>query len=152
MFQYQASCLRILSIAALAAVIVAGGSVRGSVPPAAAANQRHRAVKPPPEDPTASFQSFCKQWMEKVWGREGQNSSTWERDGDGVVRSYVEYSRDYNCTVTEEKPPVGKITYRETWYERRGKTAADAEASPPEPIKIFETSEYFSYNRGKWLY
>ena len=157
MFRRHPRSLRTLSIAALVTVVVAGGSVCGGAPPAAASSQRRRAVKPsavkpPAKDLTASFESFCKQWMEKVWAREGQNSTTWEKDGDGVMRSYVEYSRDYNCTLTEEKPPVGKISYRETWYEKRGKTVADAEASPPQPTKIFETGEFFSYDRGKWLY
>jgi len=138
--------------APVAVVVVAAASIRGGAALAATAKQRRHAVKAPAQDLTESFQSFCKQWMEKVWAREAQNPTNWETDGDGVVRSYVEYSRDYNCTLTEEKPPVGKISYRETWYEKRGKTATDAEANPAQPIKIIETGEYFSYDRGKWLY
>jgi hypothetical protein len=153
MFQSHPGCLRILSIAGLLTVVVAeAGFGGGTAWAVAGATRRHRAVTPPAKDLKASFQSFCEEWMEKVWARDGQNPTTWKNDGDGVVGRYVAYSRDYNCTFTEEQPPVGKISYRETWYEKRGKTAADAEASTPEPIKIFETVEYFSYGHGRWLY
>ena len=151
MFQHRACWSRIVSTSALLAVVVAGGSLWVATP-ASAAKQRRAAAKQQPKDLSASFQDFCKQWMEKVWTREGRHSITWEKDGDAVFRTYVEYSREYNCTLTEDKPPVGKINYRETWYEKRGKSIADAEASPAQPIKIFETGEFFSYDHGKWAY
>ncbi len=141
--------LRVLAIAALIVGVTNVGSPRGVV----AATSRRRAVpkKDTAKDLADSFQKFCADWMQKVWTRE-QQAAKWEPEGDGVKRAYVEYSRDYSCQLTDGSPPVGKINYRETWYEQRGKTIADAEASTPQPVKIVETGEFFSYSRGKWDY
>ena len=126
--------------------------VQWPVTPTLAAPRRHAPRAPTPQDLTASFQAFCNEWMEKVWAREQTEHVEWEPDGDGVKGTYVEYSRDYTCTLTEGHPPVGKINYLERWYEKRGKTIAEAESSTPEPVKILETGEFFSFIRGKWDY
>ena len=123
-----------------------------SVTATLAASRRHAPRAPTRQDLAASFQAFCSEWMQKVWAREQTERVQWERDGEGVKRTYVEYSRDYTCTLTDGDPPVGKVNYLERRYEKRGKTIAEAEASTPEAVKIVDTGEFFSFFRGKWDY
>ncbi|MFI5364825.1 MAG: hypothetical protein ACHQ4J_04300 [Candidatus Binatia bacterium] len=134
------------------AVLAAGVAVVGAVSPATAAKApaqgRKASIKPPKRSLADSFQTFCKEWMAKVHARD--TPIDWQTDPDGVRGTYVEYSPEYTCTLTKEKPPVGTIGYREMWYEKRGRTMADAEHSTPQPVKAFDTSEIFSRIRGTW--
>lgn len=132
-------------------VLILGATEVGYSSAVFATTRRRAAPKEATKDLAESFQEFCAEWMQKVWTREPP-AAKWEQDGDSVKRAYVEYSRDYSCQLTDGHPPVGKITYRETWYEQHGKTLPEAEASAPQPIKILETGEFFSYSRGRWDY
>ncbi len=143
-------CLRVLAMAVLVAMLAVGPS--WSSPLGEAKAQHRRAGKHPPKDLAGSFQSFCKEWMEKVWARDPQSLIKWQTEGDGVQGTYVEYSPDYTCTLTQSDPPVGRVVYREVRYEKRGKTIAEAERSLPRPIEIFDTGEFFSYMNGQWTY
>jgi hypothetical protein len=140
---------RIVATALLTAAVIVGTGHR-LVMPADAGGPPLKAAKRATGKPAASFPAFCKEWMAKVWAREQQRVTKWENHGDTVQRTYVEYSRDYQCTLTDNIPPVGKIKYREVWYEKRGKTVAEAEASAPQPTKIFDTGEFFSFWKGSW--
>jgi hypothetical protein len=144
----RAWCGRIIATAVLTVGLVVGA---GSSATAAKTSAQHKkATKRLPKDPAGSFQTFCKEWMEKIQARD--NPVEWQTDGGGVHGTYVEYSHEYTCTLTEETPPVGAMDYREVWYEKRGKTVAEAESSTPQPIKIFDTREIFSLIKGRWGY
>lgn len=143
----RAHCLETLTMATLGAVLVLGCSSNsfGSPPPhRRAVAKRHR-----PDDLGSSFQKFCAGWMGKVWARESQNVVGLDT-GDAKTPTYVEYSREYGCTVVRRDPPVGKINYREVRYARRNDAAADTEHASPQPIEITDTDEYFTYVNGKW--
>jgi hypothetical protein len=107
-----------------------------------------------PQDLKGSFQAFCDEWMQKLRARELYNLAhiQWETSAEGTRGTYVGYSEDHTCTLTTGRPPIGKISYRETHYEKRGQTISEAEQSPPQPIEIFDTSELFTYINGKWDY
>ena len=144
----RAWCGRTIATAVLTVglVIVAGSSATAAKMSA----QHHKATNHLPKDPAGSFQNFCKEWMEKIQARD--NPVEWQTDAGGVHGTYVEYSRAYTCRLTEEKPPVGTMDYREMWYEKRGKTVAEAENSTPQPIEAFDTREIFSLIKGRWSY
>ncbi len=132
-------------------IILIGVLLLFTVPTQAASKHRaptKKSSKITRENLEGSFRKFCDEWMQKVWARA--ESKDWVQQGDDVTRTYVEYSRDYTCELMNEKPPVGKINYRENWYEQHGKTRDEAEASERTPVKILETGELFSWNRGKW--
>jgi hypothetical protein len=101
-----------------------------------------------------SFQAFCGVWMKKLRARETDNIAhiEWQNGPDSVWGSYVGYSEDYTCAVTSGPRPVGRMNYREVRYEKRGASLTEAKDSTPRPVEIFETSELFSYIRGKWDY
>ena len=128
------------------------GVLQWSVISTQAATERHAPPTATAQDLALSFETFCTEWMEKVWAREPAEDVEWEQDGGDVKRTLVEYSQDYRCTLTSGHPPVGKIIYLENWYEKRGKTIAEAESSTPQPLKILETAEFFSFIGGKWDY
>lgn len=141
-------CPRILMTATLTAVVVAG-----CWSPGLAATSRHgRAVAKHhvPSDLSASFQTFCVGWMEKVWARESQNVIGSDANGATVPSTYVKYSREYGCTLVRRDPAVGKINYRELRYERRDDTGAHTDGDAFRPIEIVDTDEYFTYIKGKW--
>jgi hypothetical protein len=102
----------------------------------------------------ASFQVFCGEWMKKLHAREVDNLAhiEWQTSSVGVSGTYVGYSEDYTCTVGPNRPPVGKITYRELRYEKRGADLAEAKRDTPRTVEVVETKELFSYIKGKWDY
>lgn len=127
------------------AVVAAESSATAAKAPS---QSRKASTKPPKKSLADSFQTFCTEWMAKVHARDV--AIEWEADPDGVHGTYVEYSPEYTCTLTKEKPPIGTIGYHEMWYEKRGRTMADAELSTPQPVKAFDTSEIFSLIKGRW--
>lgn len=114
---------------------------------------------PPPVYPQTakeSFPAFCEEWMQKLAERERRNQSLIEwREEHGEVRgTYIGYSKQHECTYKEGKgsTPLGKITYLEVRYEKRGATRQEAEQSPPKPLETTEVTEIFRYAKGKWVY
>jgi hypothetical protein len=107
-------------------------------------------------DAASAFPKFCEEWMEKLDARERANVShiKWEQRADGVLGTYVGYSREHTCELKEgtHSTPVGTITYRELRYEKRGNTQAEAEHSVANPIETTEVTEIFRYDKGKWIY
>jgi len=108
------------------------------------------------EDPEATFQGFCSEWMQKLEVREQHNATNikWESSADGVRGAYVGYTQDHTCILKERKDSgtVGKISYREIRYEKRGGTIAEAEHSVAHPVETTEITEIFRYAKGQWVY
>ena len=109
------------------------------------------------EDPATAFEGFCSEWMQKLEEREQANVShiKWESNADGVVQGlYVGYTHEHTCVTKDGtgSVPVGKISYREVRYEKRGGSIQEAEHSAPKPIEITEVTEIFRYSKGKWVY
>jgi hypothetical protein len=108
------------------------------------------------EDPAGAFKGFCEEWMHKLEVREHDNVShiKWEVTQDGVQGDYVGYTHEHTCLTKNgtQSVPVGKITYREIKYEKRGTTIAEAESNPPKAVEVTEVTEIFRYAKGKWVY
>lgn len=103
-----------------------------------------------------SFPTFCKEWVQKLAERERRNQSLIEwREEQGQVRgTYIGYSKQHQCEYKEAKDstPLGKITYLEVRYEKRGPTRQEAERNPAQPVETTEVTEIFRYAKGQWLY
>ena len=104
------------------------------------------------------FRAFCDSWMQKLRDRETYNTEhiAWEdEDQDGlVVGEHVTYGRDCGCVARQEpgKDPIGKITYREIRYRRRGATPAEALSAPGTILEQSDVTEIFRYAKGRWQY
>ncbi|MCX8071419.1 MAG: hypothetical protein N3C12_03050 [Candidatus Binatia bacterium] len=111
------------------------------------------AVAQPAKD---SFPQFCEEWMQKLAERERRNRSqiAWQEEQGEVRGTYVGYSNQHQCVYKEssDATPVGKITYLEVRYEKRGATREEAERNPPRAIETTEVTEIFRYAKGKWVY
>lgn len=107
-------------------------------------------------DVATAFEGFCTEWMHKLEAREQANVThiKWETDSDGVHGDYIGYTQEHTCTMKTgtNSVPVGKITYREIRYEKRGPSIAEAEHSPSHPVETTEVTEIFRYDKGKWIY
>lgn len=109
----------------------------------------------PSEKIAEQFQTFCRDWMQKLAVRERDNMSNikWNTKSDGVEGEYVGYTTDHTCTVMGDgNEPVGKLTYEEIRYTKRGRTIADAQNSTPQPVETTAVTELFRYEKGKWIY
>jgi len=108
------------------------------------------------QDADAAFPQFCEEWMEKLVAREERNVShiQWEQSGEGVSGSYVGYTRQHTCLTKNgtNSTPVGKISYQEIIYEKRGATTEEAELAPAQAVKTCKITEIFRYSDGKWIY
>ena len=108
------------------------------------------------EDPAATFQGFCDEWMQSLLARQSDSLShiQWETDAGGVRGDYVGYKPGHTCITKTgtESAPVGKIIYREVRYEKQGGTVAEAEQSPAKAVETTEVTEIFRYAGGKWIY
>jgi len=151
--------------AALFAVLI---SISAGTPAAAeakspkSAKARKAAVEEPeaggtPSETTIkSFEAFCEEWMAKLAAREVDNVThiKWERVSDGVSGTYVGYSHEHSCNVTDGTGhvAVGHVEYKEVKFRKQGPTEADAERSTPQPVEVYDATELFSYSKGKWLY
>lgn len=107
-----------------------------------------------PADLRQSFDRFCCEWIQKLRDREQTNVAqiSWTETPDGIAGTYVGYAEEHTCTLTDDKPPVGKIRYEEVVYEKRGSTIQSAVDSPPTALKRYDTLELFSFIKGKWDY
>ena len=117
------------------------------------------AVEEPVDDNPVnqSFRTFCREWMAKLAERERRNEGRidWQAGESFVQGSYVGYTRDHTCAVdtADEKSPVGKISYLEIKYEKRGATESDALIDTPHPVETTEVTEFFRYGGdGEWIY
>ncbi|GBD26412.1 hypothetical protein HRbin30_01744 [bacterium HR30] len=103
-----------------------------------------------------SFPQFCEEWMQKLAEREKRNRSLidWREEQGEVRGTYVGYSNQHQCIYKEtpDSTPLGKITYLEVRYEKRGSTREEAERNPPRALETTEVTEIFRYAKGKWQY
>jgi len=91
--------------------------------------------------------------MSKLRARERDNlrNIKWESSAGAARGTYVGYSEDHKCEL-KESTQVGRIAYREFTYEKRGSSIAEAERSTPYPIEVYEATEIFHCENGKWTY
>jgi hypothetical protein len=108
------------------------------------------------QDAASAFPQFCESWMEKLVQREEHNVTHihWQQNGGGVTGSYIGYTRQHTCTTKNgtHSTPVGKITYEEIKYEKRGPTPAEAELAPAQVVGTSKITEIFRYSEGRWIY
>ncbi|GIW42905.1 MAG: hypothetical protein KatS3mg077_0187 [Candidatus Binatia bacterium] len=114
-------------------------------------------VRTAPAQPAKeTFPQFCEEWMQKLAERERRNRSLidWKEEQGEVRGTYIGYSSQHECTYKESKDatPLGKITYLEVRYEKRGATREEAERNPARAIETVEVTEIFRYAKGKWVY
>lgn len=143
-----------LLLAAVAALIVSSPHPSWAASKPRKQVTKKAAAKNDPEAVASSFQVLCDEWMQKLQVREHDNIEhlKWEHDADGVQGTYVGYSQEHTCKLVEgsEADPVGKISYREVHYNKRGSTVDEAEHNPPQPVEIYDVQEIFHYLKGKW--
>lgn len=143
---------------ALAVVAILGSAVGASngarVAATKAKAKKHKPMKVSSVELKQSFDQFCTEWVQKLREREQYNLAhiEWTPRADGIVGTYVGYSDAQACTLTDDQPPVGKIRYQQTVYEKRGSTRPIAEGSPPQAVEQCDTTEFFSFIKGKWDY
>jgi len=114
---------------------------------------------PPVDEATLAalaFQQFCNDWLEKLVRREEQNVANiqWVTTEIGVRGTYTGYSRRGQCETKRgtDSVPVGKLTYKQIEYEKKGPTLDLAEISPARPLSVAEVVEIFHYAGGRWVY
>jgi len=94
--------------------------------------------------------------MQKLQDRASFNRGRikWENEGDVVVGEHVDYGQSRTCVTRTDpgKEPIGKITYREVRYQRRGATPDAALAAPGTVVERFDVTEIFRYADGRWQY
>ena len=121
----------------------------------AGANQKAERLAAVAAAASNAFPAFCEEWMQKLVVRERDNVARikWDTKPEGVHGEYVGYSQEHTCTLKDNaEVPVGKISYREFRYEKRGGTAAEAEHSSAQPVEVTEVTEIFRYDKGKWVW
>lgn len=103
-----------------------------------------------------AFQQFCNDWLEKLIRREEQNVANiqWVTSEIGVRGTFTGYSRRGQCETKRgtDAVPVGKLTYKQIEYEKKGPTLDLAEISPARPLSVSEVTEIFHYADGRWIY
>jgi len=128
---------------------------------AAPAAKKEKEPPPPPGEHSpevqSSFKDFCEVWMGKLVERERFNKQQikWHPAASGVEGDYVGYSVEHTCDLrppTDSGVAVGKVTYRELIYRKRGPSAEAAAASEPEIVEVTEITEIFRREKGKWIY
>jgi len=135
--------------AEMAAPAVPAGAADPSATPAAAPlSETELAI--------ASFQTFCGEWLEKLVLREEQNVAQieWVTSDIGVRGVFIGYSRRGQCEAKSgtDAVPVGKLTYRQVTYEKKGPNVSAAELSAARPLDVAEVTEIFHYADGRWIY
>jgi len=110
-----------------------------------------------PPEVGESFKVFCGVWMGKLVERERFNKTQikWRPAAAGVEGEYIGYSSEHNCELRPPTPsgvPIGRLTYREMIYRKRGDSADAASASEPEVVEVTEITEIFRREKGKWIY
>ena len=155
---------------ALCTVVGAAAALAADAPATAKdapAKGKKKAAAAPKQEPAppgehspqvkASFVEFCEVWMTKLVERERFNKKQikWLPAAAGVQGEYVGYSTEHNCDLRppgSTGTPVGKVTYREFIYRKRGASADAADTSEPEIIEVTEITEIFRQEKGKWVY
>lgn len=104
-----------------------------------------------------SFKEFCELWMGKLVERERFNKTQvkWRPGASGVEGEYIGYSTEHTCDLRppgDSGVPVGKVTYREHVYRKKGASPEAAAASEPEIVEVTEITEIFRCEKGKWIY
>jgi hypothetical protein len=104
-----------------------------------------------------SFKEFCLVWMGKLVERERFNKTQikWRPAAAGVEGEYIGYSSEHTCDLRPPGAsgvPVGRLTYREMVYRKKGDSAEAAGANDAEVVEITEITEIFRREKGKWLY
>jgi len=105
----------------------------------------------------SSFVRFCDEWMEKLAARERRNQGLieWQTGANWVQGSYVGYTQEHKCSIegAGSKSPVGRLSYLEIKYERRGASVPDAMVANPHALETTEVTEFFRYSdKGEWVY
>ena len=143
-------------VACLLGVLVLAAPVRAEADSAAA----NPGAKPPAAGQASgnvhAFDAFCDIWMQKLQDRAAFNRGRieWKNEGDTVVGEHVTYGKDRVCVTRSDpgKEPIGKITYREVRYRRRGPTPDEALAAPGTVVERFDVTEIFRFADGRWQY
>lgn len=140
-------------------ILVVFGLLQGGNAEARPAKSGHAgkqaAQEPPPEEVHKAFDVFCDQWMQKLAARESDNVAhiSWNTGPDGVEGEYVGYTSEHSCVVKDGSAvPVGKITYLEIRYAKRGRTLDEARQNPAQAVETTGVTEIFRYDRNKWIY
>ncbi len=143
----------LLAIGVAVPVAQPARAATASAPAKRATAKTHHAEKTTAANFAASFQTFCEEWMQKLHARERDNVShiKWESTADGTHGTYVGYSQDHKCEL-KETTKVGRVDYQEFTYEKRGSNVAEAETSPPHPVEVYDATEIFHFENGKWSY
>lgn len=107
----------------------------------------------------ASFQSFCKQWMNKLDEREVRNRSLAKAvsNGGNLVMRYTGYGKTVlKCEVRETgvpaQPFVGRLVYDEIEYQKSASTPGELSSQSPAVHTRTEVMEIFRYDGKKWVY
>jgi len=105
----------------------------------------------------ASFEKFCDSWMLKLVAREQRNQGLidWHTGLNWVQGSFVGYTRERKCSIEGEQSdsPVGRLSYLEVKYERRGASIPEALEAAPFPLETTDVTEFFRYGKGgEWIY
>lgn len=147
--------------------LCAGGTAHAAEAPAKKSAKKAAPAKaeaPPavvpsehPPEVGESFKVFCGVWMGKLVERERFNKTQikWRPAAAGVEGEYIGYSSEHNCELRPPTPsgvPIGRLTYREMIYRKRGSSADAAGASEPEVVEVTEITEIFRREKGKWIY
>ena len=155
------SCVRGAAAALALFFAVSPARAQEGAPEAEAAAPAAQAAAPEvslsdTEVAAISFQQFCNEWLEKLVHREEQNVARiqWETSEVGVRGTFVGYSRGGDCVTKTgtDAVPVGKLTYKQVTYEKKGPTVGAAELSAARPLDVAEVTEIFRYGDGKWIY
>jgi hypothetical protein len=107
-----------------------------------------------------SFDSFTRQWMEKLGRAEEFRRSQRMRvkkTVNGFEAEYTGYSllsRKFTIkkTTSPLTPFIGILTYQEKVLRSSGSTQKEAIRGPFEVVETNKVMEVFRYTRGKWKY
>lgn len=137
-------------------------SIFGLSPVAARADGEVEVAKRMPEPTSAaavSFQSFCKEWMNKLNEREVRNRALARAvsQNEQLVMRYTGYGKaPLKCEVREtgvpSQPFVGRLTYDEIEYQKAAPTTNELAAQQPVVHTRTEVMEIFRYDGKKWVY
>ena len=100
-----------------------------------------------------AWRAFCEEWMQKLAARERENidKTEWKDSGQEKTGNHVGYGPDHECRLSAQGAvPIGRIYYKEVTYRRHGNNVTEARACTPEPVEVYEVTEIFRYNHGKW--
>jgi hypothetical protein len=153
---FYAACAAALCLSIAQPATVAAKGPKKAAKSTKSAPKDDAAPRTPSQAVLQSFDTFCTEWMAKLAARESDNVKNikWEKNGDSVAGTYIGYSQEHSCTLTDGTGhvPVGHIQYRETRYKKQGISETEAQGSAPQAIEIYEATELFSYAKGKWVY